>query len=134
MQLSESLFPLSQPGCCSWRSCGREAQFRRKPNKIISNVNIVKRFSKAGGEFKGTRTFQQFLKRARRSHAIIFKKRWMSGLGSNQIVTSILRWAHNQIMRCKDMKSVLQNQRREVWTVTVEGNNALAGRGEVRKY
>src|SRR5438552_6440809 len=62
----------------------------------------------------------------------------------DEIITSVVRWAHDKVMCRQCFESVLKHGWREVWAVAVEGNDMLPvfpwmtflwmiGR-EVRKY
>jgi hypothetical protein len=58
----------------------------------------------------------------------------VSGLGANQIVASIVGWPDNHIIRGEYFERVVQNRRREVWTVAIKCDDVLpAGGSEMPK-
>ncbi len=132
--MRDCFLPFAAPARSSWRLRGSEPQFPSQKNQIVCDVDVVERFRKASGEFKGPRARQQSVERAPGSHSISFKERRVSGLGANQIVASIMSWPDHHVMRDEYFKCVLQNGRSEVWTITVERNDMLvSGGSEVSK-
>jgi hypothetical protein len=58
----------------------------------------------------------------------------MSRLSTNKIVASVVCRPDNQVARRKRLKSAIENRRREVRAVAIEGNDAMpTGRREMCK-
>src|SRR5215469_4893955 len=132
--LRNNVLPFAEPSRSSRRLRGSELQFLSQPNQIVCDVDVIKWFRKADGEFKRLGARQQSVKRAPRSHAITLEERRVSSLCANQIVTSVVGWPHHQVMPCEHLKRGVQNRGREMWTVAIESDHVLpVGGCEVSK-
>src|SRR5262249_5328486 len=133
-QLPDCAYPVDEPSCRSRRLRRRGLKFPSKANQVVRDVNVVEGLCEARRQLKGLGSRQQFVERAPCSHPIVFEERRMGSLGADKIVASVVGRPDNHIARSQSRKSAIQNQRREVWAIAVEGNNALLdGSGEMCK-
>src|SRR5271169_553050 len=64
----------------------------------------------------------------------------MRSLCPDEIVSSVVRWSYDHVMCLQHFERVFENRTRQMWAVTVEGNNApwmtflLVSCREVRKH
>ena len=123
IQLHNGSLPFAEPGGSPRRLCGSELQFLGQQKQIVSNVNVVERFRQAGGEFKILCACQQSVERAPGSHTIAFEKGRMGGLGSNQVVAAIVGRPDYHVVRGEHFERAVENRRREVWSIAVEGDD-----------
>src|SRR5215471_2262645 len=57
----------------------------------------------------------------------------MSGLGAHQIVTSIVRWPNDHIVRSKYLERIVENRRRQVRAIAIERDDPPPADSEVAK-
>src|SRR5262249_61522952 len=75
------------------------------------------------------------VERAPCSHSIAVEERWMSALGADKIVASVVRRPDHHVMRGEYAERTVQDRRRQVWAVAVECDDVLpAVSGEVLKH
>ena len=133
-KLRDFLLPLAEPGCRSWRLRWSEPQLLGQQNQIVRDVDVVDGFGAARCKFKDLNAGQQSVKRAPCSHTSAFEERRVSGLGANQIVASIVGWPDHYVVRGEYLERAVQNRRRKVWTVAIEGDDVpLPGGSKVSK-
>src|SRR6202790_1515461 len=129
MKLRDCLLPFSEPTGSPWGFLRSEFQFASQQNQVIGDIDVIEGFREARREFKGLRASQQSVERTPGSHTVAFEERCVSGLCTNQIVASIVGWPDNYVMCGENLKRAVQNQWREMWTVTVECDDLLSARG-----
>src|SRR5437667_1949705 len=133
-KLRDCLLPFAEPARSLWGLRGSEPQFPSQQNQVVCDVDVIEGFREAGRESKDLRARQQSVERTPCSHTIAFEERRVSGLGANQIVTSIVGWPDNHVMRGEYFERAVQNRRCKVWTVAIECNDVLlAGGSELSK-
>ena len=78
---------------------------------------------------------QQSLERALGAHPIAFEKRWMGGLGPDEIIAAVMCRSDNHVVRDERFERASKNRSRQMRAVAVERNDALpARRCEVCKH
>src|SRR5262249_4060021 len=77
--------------------------------------------------------YEQSLERGPGTHVVAFEKCRMCSLGADKIVASIVGWPDNHIIAGEDFEGAIQNRRREMWTVAIEGDHMLPARSKVSK-
>src|SRR5271166_2888045 len=122
LKLCDCLLPFAEPTGSPWSLLRSELQFASQQNQIVSDIDIVEGFRKAGGQVERVCAREQSVERTPRSHTIAFEERRVRGFGANQIVASIVGRPHNHVLRDEYLERAVQNRRREVWTVAIEGD------------
>ena len=103
--------------------------------EVALHVDVVEGIGEANGKLQSASTGEQGLKRTVSAHAVAIEKRWMSGLGADQIIAAIMCRSNHQVVPGERLERALKHRRRQVWAVAVEGNDTLpARRCEVRKH
>jgi hypothetical protein len=58
----------------------------------------------------------------------------MSGLSPDEVIAPVFGWSYDHIMRGEHFKSTVQNRRREMRTITIEGDDGPSGDSEPLKH
>jgi len=127
--------PLFKPRRRAWRPCRSQPQLLCQASQVVSYINIVKRISETYRKLKSSCTRQESLQRTAGAHSVACEKRRMSGLCSDEIVASVVRWSDDYVMCGQRFERVFENRTWQVWAVAVEGNDAsLMTLREVSKH